>query len=99
MTEKPKIDKLLENIWTLRRKGKYGEVQLHLKDAERLCKEDYYNSLGRIFHIYMQVESDHDRYLKALELCKKSLSYYMKCDNLDKIAHSTRHVADMEFQL
>ena len=70
-----------------------------LKEAEGLCKEDDYNSLGRIYHIYMQFESDHDNPLKALDLCKQSLRYYKKSGNMDKVAHLTRHIADLERKL
>ena len=44
----------------------------------------------------MQHEYDHDNLLKALEYNNKSISYYTKDKNLDKIAHSIRHRADLQ---
>ena len=41
--------------------------------AQELSKDDDYNSLGRIFHLYAQFESDHDNLAKALEFCQQSL--------------------------
>lgn len=94
-----KIKQLLGDAWSKRREEKYDEARNLVKEAHQLCKDDDYNSLGRIFHVYMQFESDHGNYSKAVELSKKSLSYYKKSNNLDNIAHSTRHIADLQYQL
>ena len=47
----------------------------------------------------MQFESDHNHPSKALELCQQSLMYYKKAGDLNKVAHSTRHLADLERHL
>ncbi|MCH7515035.1 MAG: tetratricopeptide repeat protein [Bacteroidetes bacterium] len=99
MTENSKLKQLLEEAWAKRGEEKYDDARNLVKEAHRLCKENDYNSLGRIFHVYMQFESDHDNYSKAIELSQKSLSYYKKANNLDNIAHSTRHIADLQYQL
>lgn len=99
MINNSKIKQLLEKAWVSRREGKYNEARNIIKEAHELCDDDDYNSLGRIYHIYMQFESDHNRPIKALNLCKQSLGYYKKTNNLDKIAHSTRHIADLERHL
>ena len=99
MTDNSNIKELLEEAWTKRREEKYDEAGLLVKKAHGLCKDDDYNSLGRIFHVYMQFESDHDNPSKALELCQQSLRYYKKASNPDKVAHSTRHIADLQRHL
>ncbi len=99
MTDNSNIKKLLEEAWAKRGEEKYDDARNLVKEAHRLCNENDYNSLGRIFHVYMQFESDHDNYSKAKELGQKSLSYYKKANNLDSIAHSTRHIADLQYHL
>ena len=76
--------------------GNYEEARDLVKKAQELCKGDDYNFLGRIFHVYMQFESDHDNLPKALEFCQQSLGFYQKANNSDRIAHSTRHIADLQ---
>ena len=99
MTDKLNIKELLEEAWVKRRDGKYHEARHLAEEAQKLCKDDDYNSLGRIFHVYMQFESDHNDPSKALELCQQSLAYYKKGGDPDKVAHSTRHIADLERHL
>ena len=99
MADNLNIKELLEEAWTKRHEGKYDEARHLVKEAQGICKDDDYNFLGRIFHIYMQFESDQDNYSNALEFCQKSLRFYRKTKNLDKIAHSTRHIADLERHL
>ncbi|MBT8272172.1 MAG: tetratricopeptide repeat protein [Bacteroidia bacterium] len=96
MSNESKIKQLLAEAWVKRREGNYKASRNLVKEAQRICDADDYNALGRIFHIYMQFEADAQNPAKALELCKKSLSYYKKAANPDKIAHSTRHIADLE---
>lgn len=96
MMDNSKIKQLLREAWAKRLEEKYDEARNLVKEAHRLCENDDYNALGRIFHVYMQFESDHDNPLKALELCRQSLMYYKKANNLNKVAHSTRHIADLE---
>ena len=99
MINNSKIKELLAEAWIGRRQEKYDEAKSLVDEAQKLCSKSDYDSLGRIYHVYMQFESDHDNLLKALALCKKSLSYYKKTGNKNKIAHSTRHVADLERHL
>ena len=99
MTEITNINDLLEAAWSMRREERYEAARDLVNEALRLCKGEDYDVLGRIFHIYMQFESDHDDPSKALDLCRKSLLYYKKGGNPHKIAHSTRHMADLETTL
>ena len=99
MTNNSKIADLLEQAWTERREDKYDLAKTFVDEAHGLCSDQDYNSLGRIYHIYMQFEYDQDNFSKALELCQQSLGYYKKATNSDKIAHSTRHIADLERHL
>lgn len=96
MTEDSTITQLLEETWTKRREGNYDAARKLLKQAHKLCKARDYNALGRVFHIYAQIKSDHNHPEKALDLCMQSLAYYIKANNLDRIAHSKRHIADIE---
>ena len=47
----------------------------------------------------MQYESDHNDYKKAKEFCELAVSFYKKAGDHDKIAHSTRHLADLQIEL
>ena len=96
MSDNSDIKHLLEEAWNKRREGNYQEAREHVKKAHDLAEGDDYNSLGRIFHIYAQFESDQDNFQKALELYQQSLGFYKKTNNSDKIAHSTRHIADIQ---
>ncbi|MDH3652109.1 MAG: tetratricopeptide repeat protein, partial [Saprospiraceae bacterium] len=49
--------------------------------------------------VLMQFESDHNHTSKALELCQRSLDYYKKSEDPDRIADSMRHVADLHRRL
>jgi len=99
MTDDRKITELLEEAWNKRGAGNYSEAKELVRKAHNLCKDDDYMYLGRVFHIYMQFESDHDNYAKALEFCQQSLGFYIKSKIPDKVAHSTRHVADLQRHL
>jgi len=96
---KPEVKQLLEEAWAMRREARYDRAGILVEKALRLCDEEDYNSLGRIYHIYMQFESDHGNPEKALELCQMSLAYYKKAGNLNRNAHSTRHIANLEYHL
>ena len=47
----------------------------------------------------MQFEYDQDNLADALKLCQESLAFYQEAKNSDKIAHSTRHIADLQCHL
>ncbi len=99
MPTKRKIKELLSDAWSKRRSRNYDSARDLVKQAEALCAEDDYNSLGRIHHIHMQFNWDHDQLEQALAHCQQSLNYYHKEDDRDRIAHSTRHMADLLRQL
>ena len=95
----PNIETIMEEAWIMRRNENYAEAKLLVNKAQKLCKHDDYNSLGRINHILMQIEADNDSYNIALDFCLKSIEYYRMAKNPNKIAHSTRHLADLEYEL
>ena len=99
MSYKSKITLLLEEAWKRRREKKYEDARALLIKARGLCEDDDYNSLGRIHHIYMQFDYEQGNLSKALEVCHKSLAFYQMANNSDKIAHSTRHIADLQCHL
>lgn len=99
MDNNSKIKTLLATIWAKRGQGKYVEARALLSEAEELCEDNDYKHLGRIFHIYGQFESDHNNHQQALEFWQQSLVYYKKDGNPNKIAHSTRHIADIQRRL
>lgn len=96
MTTNRNIEQLLEDSWDWRRVGQYEKARQLLMKAQELCKGDDYRYLGRIFHIYAQFESDHDNPMKALLMYERSLGYYKRSGNSNTIAHSTRHIADLQ---
>ncbi|MDH3650775.1 MAG: tetratricopeptide repeat protein [Saprospiraceae bacterium] len=93
------ISELLRKAWVKRREEKYREARQLVVKAQGLCEDTDFDSLGRIFHIYMQFESDHNNHVKALELCEQSLTFYRKGKRPGRIAHSIRHVADLQRHL
>ncbi|MGI9543824.1 MAG: tetratricopeptide repeat protein [Cyclobacteriaceae bacterium] len=99
MDNNSKIGTLLATSWAKRGQGKYAEAQALLNEAHELCEDNDYNHLGRISHIYGQFESDHNNHQQALEFWQQSLEYYKKDGNSNKIAHSTRHIADIQRRL
>ena len=99
MNKDNEIQKLLDEAWDKRRVQKYEEALQLTEEAQNLCEEGNFDFLGRIFHIYMQVERDQSNMTEALEYCKQSLEYYTKAGNKPGIAHSTRHMADLQQDL
>jgi tetratricopeptide (TPR) repeat protein len=99
MEDNLELHSLLEQAWVKMGEEKYTEARTLVEAAHKSCQENDFNALGRIFHIQMQFESDHDEYSKAVKLCQKSVEYYKKANNQDKIAHWTRHLADLQYKL
>ena len=93
------IQKYLDDAWHERQIADYEASKTMVEKAEGLCKKDDYEYLGRTYHIYMQIEADHDNYKKALEWSLKSCDCYQKSENHSKMAHSTRHLADLQLLL
>ncbi|MBT8234033.1 MAG: tetratricopeptide repeat protein [Saprospiraceae bacterium] len=83
----------------MRRVGNYDNARNLISKAHSQCEVKDYNSLGRIFHVYRQIESDNDNFKEALKFNLKSLDYYKRAKNENKIAHSTRHIADLLYHL
>ena len=99
MSDHSNIQKLLVDAWAQRREGQYDGARQLVAEAEASCAEDDFRSLGRIYHIYAQFESDNDKPAKALEYCRQSVAHYQQSGDRDKIAHATRHLADIERRL
>ena len=99
MNDNELVKDLLQKSWTKRQEGKYQEAQHLVWEAHRICDPGAYASLGRIFHIYAQFYSDQKRSDLVLEFLQQSLFYYKKSGDPDKIAHSTRHIADLQFEI
>jgi len=93
------IKQLLHKAWDKRRSKKYDEALDLVRKAQELSKADDYDSLGRVFHVYMQLEHDRGNFSTALNYCQTSLEYYKKTEDPSKIAHSLRHVADLQREL
>lgn len=99
MSDNPTIRQLLTEAWNKRREEKYLEARDLVKQAQALCKEDDFGELGRIYHLRMQFDADHNRLREASEWCLKSMDQYKKAGDQDKIAHATRHLADLQRRL
>ena len=94
-----KIEALLKKAWAKRREEKYEEARSLVEQARHICPKDDYNALGRIYHIYMQFESDHDNPSQAMGFCRQSINYYRQAGNQNRVAHATRHLADLQNRL
>ncbi len=90
---------ILDNAWKYRRLGNYQKCRDLLNQVHSSCQENDHIVLGRLYHVYMQIEWDHHRYNRALKFCKQALQHYSKSENLNLIAHSRRHLADLQRQL
>ena len=99
MKKKNKIEGLLAQAWYLRGIGNYNESKKVLNEVESLCNPNDYVYWGRIYHIHMQYAADHNNFNIAIENCKLSISMYQKSKNQSKIAHSVRHLADLQLQV
>ena len=99
MNYNEELNRLLAKAWAMRNNEQYYEAKNIVDGANQKCKRDDYNSLGRIYHIYMQIAFDQSNFDEALKNCKTSVIYYHKTENQAKIAHSTRHLADIQSQL
>lgn len=93
------IQQLLETAWGERRKGNYEEARRLVQQAQENCSEEDFPTLGRIYHLYMQFEADHENYTEAMSWSQKSLSCYERTDDQDLVAHATRHLADLQRQV
>jgi len=96
MCDTAKYIEYLDDAWKLRGKGEYKKVKALLQRVENGCHPDDFVVMGRVHHIYAQIERDHGNLKKALELYQKSLGIYQKSNIPEKIAHSMRHVADVQ---
>lgn len=99
MTKTTTIKKLLEKAWKLRGEANYKESQKFLSKAESLCTKEDFHFTGRIHHIRMQYEADKDNFDKAMEYCQLSVLNYIKSKDYDRVAHSVRHLADLQFEM
>jgi len=93
------ITKILEDAWKARNEGDYNTCLQLVQQAEAICDPEDLERLGRIQHIHMQFHFDKDLYNEALNYSRKSVDLYQKSGNQDRIAHSTRHMADLELEL
>lgn len=95
MENQSSMEKLLTAAWAKRRVGDYEAARSLVAQAQQDCQDDDFAALGRIYHVYMQLESDHDQYEEAVVFSKQSVSYYEKAQLPNKLAHATRHLADL----
>ncbi|WP_115462187.1 tetratricopeptide repeat protein [Winogradskyella aurantiaca] len=99
MSRESRIHDYLTKAWQLRSTGDATSSKSTTDKAYELCRSDDNEFLGRIFHIYRQLEADTDNYDEALAHNIQSLTYYKASGNIDRIAHSMRHLADLQAQL
>jgi tetratricopeptide (TPR) repeat protein len=99
MDTQQKIGRLLQQAWDKRRTEKYGESLDLLRRAETLCTQDDHHLLGRIYHIHRQLKTDQGLHIQALPHALKSIEHYRASGEVQHIAHSVRHLADLEFKL
>lgn len=99
MNDRDKILSLLRQAWDARREGKYKLCALHTKAAHKMCSDLDHDLLGRVYHIYMQIKMDNNEYEEALHYSQQSVSHYAQSHNMNRIAHSIRHLADIQTRL
>ena len=99
MNSNRNIHDLLSKAWQERRESNFEEARALVIKAHKICGEEDYASLGRIFHIYRQLEADQEQWEKALEYSQQSVQYYEKAQMPDLLAHSTRHLADLQREM
>ena len=99
MDTSAEIQALLKEAWARRRVEDYDRAKSLVAKARELCAMGDYASLGRIYHLYMQFESDHDELEEALRYCRQSVVYYAQAGLPAKVAHATRHLADLQREL
>ena len=73
MPIEPTNKQLLDKARSSRKEGKYEEALQLTKKAQQSCGEKDYDALGRIFHIYRQLETDQGNFSEALDLFTESL--------------------------
>ena len=89
----------LKDAWSIRQDGNYEKGRKILKEIEEKCTDNDDTTWGRIYAIYAQYDRDNGNLSSALELSKKSLGCYEKSGDPNRIAHSTRHIADIQSNL
>lgn len=93
------IHTLLNKAWSKRNSEDFIAAKKLLDTAIKKCDKIDFESLGQINHIYMQIAFDQQLYEQALRYSKASVDYHVKTKNQAKIAHSIRHLADIQVQL
>jgi len=93
------IATMLKDAWSIRKDGNYEKGQQILKEIEEKCTDNDDKTWGRIYAIYAQYDRDNGNLTSALELSKKSLACYEKSGDQNRVAHSTRHIADIQSNL
>lgn len=96
---KEEIGKLLSAAWEERRKGSHAKAKKLVDAAMAHCLETDHDEMGRIHHVYMQIDYDHNRYLQAIDHAQDSMHHYRLAENRPGIAHATRHLADLHMHL
>ncbi len=73
MSDNSDIKELLEEAWNKRRGEIMRKLEIWQRRLKSFAKVMITIFLGRINHVYMQFEFDHDNLPKALEFCQQSL--------------------------
>lgn len=95
----PTLAELLEDAWIHRRNAEYDMVKKLLEQVKSEIGTNDHLNLGRYYHILAQVESDHEQFDRAHQELEKSVDAYRKSENQRNIAHSVRHLADVQYEL
>lgn len=87
--------RMLQDAWAVRTSGDYAEGRRILEEVESLCPANDHQTRGRMYAVYAQYDRDNGDLQSALALSRTSLEHYEKSGNLDRIAHTLRHIADV----
>jgi len=95
-----KIDKLLNQAWSSRRKDNYRDTKVLVEEAAKLCKtHDLKEEYARTLKLLAQIEHDTDSLREALRYYDEAVNIYRQLDNKNKLAHTIRHIADIRREL
>ena len=92
MAENIDITILLQQAWQARGRGDYDEATALTRKAELLS----HANLGRVYNVYAQIASDHNKFLKAIIHTRNAMGHYREAESQNGFAHSLRHLADLE---
>ncbi len=89
------VKDILAKAWKLRNGKKYNEALVLIDQARDVVKGGDHENIGNIFHVHAQILEDQKVLTYAFESRKYALAKFRKTGNELRIAHESRHIADL----